>query len=79
MAVPPLFAAGHPGTRGGYALSASVSHFLATSAVTADATAVIDPTAMHTDAATALPDFRFRSVIPAGQERSCSLLGWQTA
>jgi hypothetical protein len=42
---------------GGYALAVRAAHFLATSAVTADALPFMHPTAMQTNPTNALPNF----------------------
>jgi hypothetical protein len=53
----------YPGTCGGYALAVRAAHFLATSAVTADALPFTHPTAMQTNPTSALntPIRRIRS------------------
>jgi hypothetical protein len=68
-----LPAAGLPGTRGGYALLARISHFFATSAVTADALLLIDPAATQTNAPNVLPVFRMSSMTYLTMVR-CSLI-----
>src|SRR5262249_12908005 len=56
-------AAGLPGTCGGYALAVRAAHFLATSAVTADALPFMHQTAMQTNPTSALSNFTGANII----------------
>jgi len=56
-------AAGLPGTCGGYALAVRAAHFLATSAVTADALPFMHTTAMQTNPTSALSNFTWANMI----------------
>src|SRR5262249_28941444 len=55
--------AGLPGTRGRYALAVRAAHFLATSAVTADALPFMHPTAMQTNPTSALSNFTWANIV----------------
>src|SRR5262244_3794697 len=69
-------AAGLPGTRGGYALTVRAAHFLATSAVTADALPFMHPTAMQTNPTSALSNFTWANMrYPKAKHRGLTIAG----
>src|SRR5262245_32367969 len=69
-------AAGLPGTCGGYALAVRAAHFLATSAVTADALPFMHPTAMQTNPTSALSNFTWANMVyPKAKHRGLTIAG----
>src|SRR5262249_10026780 len=69
-------AAGLPGTCGGYALAVRAAHFLATSAVTADALPFMHPTAMQTNPTSALSNFTWANMVyPKAKHRALTIHG----
>src|SRR5262249_15922342 len=69
-------AAGLQGTCGGYALAVRAAHFLATSAVTADALPFMHPTAMQTNPTSALSDFTWADMVcPKAKHRGLTIAG----
>ena len=64
------------GTRGGYALAVRSAHFLATSAVTADALPFMHPTAMQTNPTSALSNFTWANMVyPKAKHRGLIIAG----